>query len=136
MSATPAKTVTSSTRALLTLALAWFLSVATMATHAQDAILSYPADANTPASLTLLPRQGKIGRDNPFYDGYRPEFHFSGEKVGITCTVHLIQPKEKVEPGETADVAIRCPQSFRVRANSKAFVAYEGGRKVAEGTLP
>ncbi len=136
MSATTSKAMTSSFSATLALSLALLWHAATTAVHAQDAALSYPAGADTPASLALLPRLGKIGRDNPFYDGYRPEFFFSGEKVGITCTVRLIKPQEKVEPGETAEVLIHCPQAFRVRANSKTFVAHEGGRKVAEGSLP
>ncbi|MFN6995692.1 MAG: hypothetical protein ACK4PH_15960 [Aquincola tertiaricarbonis] len=83
----------------------------------------------------LIAREGKVGRDGPFYDNYRPQLRFSADKHEISCTVRLAPPREKVEPGETAEVALRCTEPFHVFEKNKSFVAYEGGRKVGEGRL-
>lgn len=108
---------------------------AALAAEPKDKPVAYPAGVDTPVSLTLLVRQDKVGRDNPFYDNYRPQLRFSAEKREITCTVRVAKPREQVAPGETADVALHCPEPFRVFERDKSFTVYEGGRKVAEGVL-
>lgn len=106
-----------------------------LAADPKDRRVEYPAAADTPASLTLIAREGKVGRDNPFYDNYRPQLRFSADKHEVSCTVRIAPPREKVEPGETAEVALRCTEPFHVFEKNKSFVAYEGGRKVGEGRL-
>lgn len=106
-----------------------------LAAEARDKVLTYPAGTDTPVSLTLLARHDKVGRDNPFYDKYRPQLRFSAGRHEITCTVRIAQPRDQVAPGETAEVAINCPEPFQVFERNKSFTVHEGGRKVAEGTL-
>ncbi|AJC46779.1 hypothetical protein SB85_14575 [Xanthomonas sacchari] len=97
--------------------------------------MTYPADAAVPISLTLLTRQGKVGRDNAIYDNYRPQVRFSGESKGVMCPVRIPKAQQKIEPGETAAVSLSCIEQFHVLEKDRSFIAYEGGRKVAEGTL-
>lgn len=94
-----------------------------------------PAGAAIPAKLTLLPRNGAVGRDNPFYRGYRPTFLFGGAKAEVMCDIDLPGAREKVEPGETVDVQLRCIEPVSIDATTPAFIFREGGRKVGEGEL-
>lgn len=114
---------------------AWALIAGTMVHAADPKLVVYPEGVNTPATLTLLTRDGKVGRDNPFYDNYRPQVQFSAEREQITCAVRVPQDLEKVEPGQTADVALNCSDRFKSRTDEKSFVVFEGGRKVAVGKL-
>lgn len=98
-------------------------------------VIAYPADVATPATFRLLPTTGNVGRDTPFYSNYRPQFWFSAEQAGITCAVQLPAPREKVEPGETADVVLRCLEGFRVLDQQRQFKVTQGGRLVGEGVL-
>ncbi|KAB7762057.1 hypothetical protein CEK68_19605 [Xanthomonas sp. LMG 12461] len=97
--------------------------------------MTYPADAAVPISLTLLTRQGKVGRDNAIYDNYRPQVRFSGESKDVMCAVRIPKAQQKIEPGETAAVSLSCIEQFHVLEKDRSFIAYEGGRKVGEGTL-
>lgn len=103
---------------------------------ADPQILTWPAVTDTPVRFTLLATAGKTGRDNPFYDGYRPQLQFSAERETIMCTVRVAEAVGQVTPGQTADVKINCPQAFRTREDRKTFSAFEGGRLVGTGTLP
>lgn len=106
--------------------------------HAADQAvrwLSFAKDQPVPASVTLLPLQGKTGRENAFYDGYRPQLQFAGTKNRVTCAIKIPQPQDKVEPGETAAVTIRCIEDFKALEKEPTFMMFEGGRKVGEGTI-
>ena len=105
------------------------------AAAAPGQVIAYPAEVALPATLKLLPASGQVGRDTPFYSNYRPQFWFSAEQAGITCAVHLPAPREKVEPGETAEVVLHCLEGVRVQAQQRQFKVTQGGRLVAEGTL-
>lgn len=111
------------------------LSAAGIALAAGSTVVVYPEGVGTPVTLTLLARDGKVGRDNPFYDNYRPQVQFSAGPHAVTCTVRVPQALEKVEPGQTAELSLVCTEKFKVRSGDKAFVVFEGGRKVAVGTL-
>lgn len=116
--------------------LALSLLVGGTVAHAGDPkVTVYPEGVDTPVAITLLPRDGKVGRDNPFYDNYRPQVQFPAEREPVTCAVRVPQVLERVAPGQTADVALNCTGKFRVRQDEKSFVVIEGGRKVAVGTL-
>ena len=65
--------------ALHGVALAAVLALPTVAASAPDAT-TFPAETAIPARLTLLPANGPIGRENPFYKGYRPTFVFPGAR--------------------------------------------------------
>jgi len=130
-------TPTSSTikAASLVVATAITLVASPGAIAAEPVVITFPAGENTPASITLLQRQGNIGRDNAFYDNYRPQVQFSAEKQQVTCTVRVPQSQEKVEPGQTAEVALNCSEKFKIRDKERSFLVFEGGRKVAVGTI-
>lgn len=116
------------------LVLAAILAVPTAAASAPDAT-TYPAQTAIPVRLTLLPANGPIGRENPFYNGYRPTFVFTGARDEVMCAVELLDKRDKVDPGETVDVALSCVDPVQVKPDAPAFVFKEGGRKVGEGEV-
>ncbi len=116
-------------------ALVCALAVSLNAVAAPPKIITYPPKVEHPATIKLLPADGKTGRDNPFYDNYRPQLVFSGEKEGITCEIHLIKPQEKVDPGETAEVKLSCLETFKLVQDKMEFTGLEGGRRVITGRL-
>ncbi len=97
--------------------------------------LEFVKDRPLPARVTLLTRQGPIGRDTPFYNGYRPQLRFAGMKDGVTCALKLPPPADKLEPGETADLTATCLDTLRLSEDRLEFGVYEGGRQVGRGTL-
>jgi len=97
--------------------------------------LEFPKASPLAATVTLLPRQGNVGRDTPFYNGYRPSLRFAGMKDDVTCALKLPPPRDKVEPGETTDLTATCLDSLRLREDRLDFGIYEGGRQVGRGTL-
>jgi translation elongation factor EF-Tu-like GTPase len=106
-----------------------------MAQAVEPKFIVYPKGVNTPITVTLLTSDGKVGRASPFYDNYRPQVQFSASRKQITCAIRVPQEIEKVEPGQTADVAMICLEEFKVRPDETSFVVFEGGRKVAVGRL-
>ena len=112
-----------------------FGSHAALAAEVKTPFLSFPKGKELPASVTLLKLNGKVGRDNPFYDGYRPQLKFIGTEHQVSCAVRIPKPQEKVEPGETASVGVACIEDFKAPENDLSFVLLEGGRKVGEGVL-
>ena len=111
--------------------------VAPFAALAADApkIITFEKDNPLPATVSLLPLNGKVGRDNPFYDGYRPQLKFSGERSGITCKIQLPSKDDAVQPGKSADVMLSCLDNVHIIEGQPQFVMYEGGRRVGEGQL-
>jgi translation elongation factor EF-Tu-like GTPase len=105
------------------------------ANAAKPKIVTYPATKSLPASITLLKRNGDVGRSTPFFTRYRPQHRFSGGKQDITCSIEVLKPKEGVNPGETAEIMINCAKEFKVIEGQPNFTVFEGGRKVAEGKL-
>jgi translation elongation factor EF-Tu-like GTPase len=116
-----------------TAAFAWHYSAS--AADAPPKVISYPASKDLSASITLLQRDGTVGRGTPFMTGYRPQHQFSGSKTQVTCAIQIVKPKEQVDPGETAAVVINCAEGFKVIEGQRGFTVFEGGRKVAQGTL-
>jgi translation elongation factor EF-Tu-like GTPase len=98
-------------------------------------LLAFPKGKELPASVTLLKLNGKVGRDNPFYDGYRPQLRFVGTRQEVSCAVRVPEQQEKVEPGETASVRVACIEDFKLPENDLSFVMFEGGRQVGQGVL-
>ena len=112
--------------------------VAAQVAHAGDTkpkLITFAKEKEITASVTLLKAEGKIGRDNPFYDNYRPQLKFSAEPEAVTCAIRIPKPAEKVDPGETAPVLVKCIESFKVEEGKLSFSMHEGGRKVGEGIL-
>jgi translation elongation factor EF-Tu-like GTPase len=98
-------------------------------------IITFPALKDMQATVTLLKRDGDVGRTTAIFTGYRPQHQFSGSKDSVTCAIQVSKPKEGIEPGETADVVINCSENFKVIEGQLGFTLFEGGRKVAQGQL-
>jgi len=96
---------------------------------------SIPAQTELSAEVTLLAAQGTVGRSNPIYDSYRPTFVFAGSKAEVMCAIKLPGGRDKVEPGETAGVTIRCIEPITVNPEKPTFKFKEGGRLVGDGEL-
>jgi hypothetical protein len=102
---------------------------------AEDAAktVSIPKEQRVAATVTLLTDTGTTGKGSPIYKGYRPQVRFSGETGVVSCVLGL--PDEKMEPGETAQVSLKCIEDFKVRVDKLEFDMFEGGRKVGRGVL-
>lgn len=111
------------------------LLAAGLAVANEPQMLVFAKDRPHAATLTLLPLDGKIGRDRPFYNGYRPQLRFAGLKDEVSCALKLPEPRERVEPGETADLSATCLDTLRLREDRLEFGVYEGGRQVGRGRL-
>jgi translation elongation factor EF-Tu-like GTPase len=98
-------------------------------------IITYPASKDMQATVTLLKREGDVGRTTAISTGYRPQHQFSGGKENVTCAIQIAKPKEQIEPGETVEVVINCAENFKVIEGQLGFTLFEGGRKVAQGML-
>jgi translation elongation factor EF-Tu-like GTPase len=96
-------------------------------------IVSVPKEQRVRATVTLLADTGTTGKSSPVYKGYRPQVRFSGETGVISCALGLTG--EKMEPGETAQVSLKCIDDFKVRMDKLEFDMFEGGRKVGRGVL-
>lgn len=105
------------------------------AAQAATETANFPAETAIPAELTLLAVRGTVGRENPFYNGYRPTFVFAGGKAEVMCAVNLQDGQDKVDPGQTADVVLKCIEPVSVKPDKPTFVFKEGGRKVGEGAI-
>ncbi len=111
------------------------LSCAANAADVNPKLITYPASKDIQATVTLLKREGDVGRSSLIFNGYRPQHQFSGGKETVTCAVQIVKPKEQIEPGETAEVVINCTENFKVIEGQLGFTLFEGGRKVAQGML-
>jgi translation elongation factor EF-Tu-like GTPase len=103
--------------------------------QAVSAATTLPAESSIPARLTLLPLHGAVGRETPFYRGYRPFFVFAGSKAQVACAIEPTGGEERVVPGQTAEVLLRCAEAATIDATAPTFIFLEGGRKVGEGEL-
>lgn len=106
-----------------------------MASEPVPKTLEFPKASPLPASVTLLTRQGQVGRDTPFYSGYRPQLRFAGLQEDVTCALKLPPTRDKVDPGETTDLTATCLDTLRLREDRLDFGIYEGGRQVGRGAL-
>lgn len=98
-------------------------------------LLVLPGDNTLPITMTLLPRGLKSGRDAPAFNNYRPLVLFSGEATPLSCALRIPDPPDKIEPGETLDIGLRCIDDFRVQAGHPEFTMFEGGRLIGQGRL-
>jgi len=72
------------------------------------------------------------GRNNPFFKGYRPQFHF--HTTVITGTVSLPEGKEMVMPGDYTEIIGELICSVAMEKGLK-FVILEGSRTIASGQV-
>jgi len=76
-----------------------------------------------------------LRREAAIRDGWSPQVRFAGQTDLHTCAFHLPKAGQVVRRGETAVATIRCTTPWQLYDNGLSFDAFEGGRKVAEGTL-
>jgi len=81
-----------------------------------------------PTTLTLR-------REQPIADGWEAQFRFAGQTDLHTCKFHLPKADQTLQRGQTATGTILCTTPWQLYDNGLAFEAFEGGSKVADGTL-
>lgn len=70
-----------------------------------------------------------------FADGYKSQLRFPGQSESVPCIVNLPKSGQKVQPGESAIVTIKCTTPWQVSGHAMSFQAFDGGHLVADGTL-
>ncbi len=74
-------------------------------------------------------------RDTPIPYGWKAEVRFAGQTEMHSCEFDLPKTSQVIANGETAVTTIRCTTPWQLYDNGLSFEAFEGGHKVAEGTL-
>jgi elongation factor Tu len=72
------------------------------------------------------------GRNTPFFDGYRPQFHFW--TMNVTGEVSLPEDVEMVMPGDSANLTVELIVPVALEQGSR-FAIREGGRTVGSGVV-
>lgn len=72
------------------------------------------------------------GRKKPFYNGYRPQFHFRTED--ITGKIQLLNNIELVNPGDTAEITVELISPVAMKVGDK-FSFTEGGATIGSGKV-
>ena len=120
--------------ALPAIAVALIAAQVANAGNTRPKLITFAKEKEINASVTLMKAEGKIGRDNPFYDNYRPQLKFSAGPEAVTRAIRITKPAEKVDPGETTPVLVKCIESFKVEEGKFSFTMHEGGRKAAKAS--
>ena len=90
--------------------------------------LKFTTHHAVPANLTLR-------KDQPIANGWTPQVRFAGQTTFATCVFNLPKVGQVVRPGETAVGTLTCTTPWQLYDNGLSFEAFEGGHKVADGTL-
>jgi hypothetical protein len=90
--------------------------------------LKFNTRHDVPATLTSH-------RDAPIASGWKAEVRFAGQTDRHECEFDAPKASQTVAAGETAVWTLRCTTPWQVFDNGLAFDAFEGGKKVASGTL-
>ncbi len=72
------------------------------------------------------------GRQNPFFDGYRPQFYF--RTTDVTGTVKLPEGTEMVMPGDNTEMSVELIAPIAMDEGLR-FAIREGGRTVGAGRV-
>ena len=83
------------------------------------------------AQLYVLSKD-ELGRQTPFFNGYRPQFDFYN--AYITGTITLLDGVEMVMPGDYVKIAVELIRSIAMEQASR-FLVREGGRTVGAGIV-
>jgi elongation factor Tu len=83
------------------------------------------------AQLYVLTKE-EGGRHKPFFEGYRPQVYI--RTADITATVHLMDGKEMVMPGDNCNLTIELLASMPLEKGMR-FALREGGRTIGAGTV-
>ncbi len=83
------------------------------------------------AQLYVLTKE-EGGRHKPFFEGYRPQVYI--RTADITASVHLMDGKEMVMPGDNCKLTIDLLASMPLE-KGMTFSLREGGRTIGAGTV-
>ena len=72
------------------------------------------------------------GRQNPFFDGYRPQFYF--RTTDVTGSVSLPEGTEMVMPGDNTEMTVELINPIAMDEGLR-FAIREGGRTVGAGRV-
>ena len=72
------------------------------------------------------------GRQNPFFDGYRPQFYF--RTTDVTGSVKLPEGTEMVMPGDNTEMNVELINPIAMDEGLR-FAIREGGRTVGAGRV-
>lgn len=74
-------------------------------------------------------------RDAPITNGWKAQVRFGGQTDQHTCEFRTPKASMQVKIGETAVLTVTCTTPWQLYDNGLTFEAFEGDRKVADGTL-
>lgn len=118
-----------------TLPLVLPLALALAGPAAQADPLVFPQDTPVAVELTLWPAGLRSGMTGPVFHNFMAQVRFSGEAEVLTCALRLSDPDGQIDPGQRAEIALRCTQPFRVAPGQPDFKLYTQGRPIGQGRL-
>src|SRR5699024_6860846 len=83
------------------------------------------------ANVYILSKD-EVGRHNPFYSNYRPQFYF--RTTDVTGVITLPEGTEMVMPGDTTAMSVELIQPIAME-EGLGFAVREGGRTVGSGRV-
>jgi hypothetical protein len=121
--------------------LTWAL--AACAVHAQPSLGSgngAPAlyvvkDSLVPATVTIHPRKGKVGRKEAVPDGLPTRLQFASGAKPVECLLRTPEPRGKILPGKAAEAVVMCSADVEAPMRDLSFKIHEGSRLIGQGVL-
>jgi hypothetical protein len=107
-------------------------------TNAHPASAASAPDAKRTLKMTThhaVPATLTVRGDQPVANRWKAQFRFAGQTDTHDCEFNLPKLGQVVKPGEQAVGTITCTTPWQLYDNGLAFEAFQGGRKVADGTL-
>jgi hypothetical protein len=122
-------------------ALAWVALLAPLAgtgATAQTAsteVFQFAAEVPVAVDISLWPLGINRGRDAPVFHNFMAQVRFSGEPDVLTCALRMPEADSVLQPGSSAELAIKCLLPFQVAAGQPEFRLYAGGKPIGQGRL-
>ncbi|MCA6216269.1 hypothetical protein KGA65_06925 [Ideonella sp. B7] len=115
-------------------ALAAWVGLVGMAAQAA-APLQFAQETPVAVQVSLWKPGMRSGLAQPVYHGFMAQVKFSGEPEVVTCSLRMPTDDSRIAPGESAEIALRCTQPFRVAPGQPDFKLYAKGRPIGQGRL-
>jgi len=103
------------------------------ASGAPPAPLVFAAEVPVAVRISLWPLGLNRGRSEPVFHNFMAQVRFSGEPGVVTCALRMPELEGRLDPGGTAELALRCLQDFRVAPGQAGFRVYAQGKPIGEG---
>lgn len=97
--------------------------------------LQFPEDTPVAVQVSLWKPGMRSGLTQPVFHNFMAQVQFSGEPAVITCALRLPDIEGEIDPGQSAEIALRCTQPFRVAPGQPDFKLYAQGRPIGQGRL-